>query len=353
MTTDDKRFPRADSGAQRALSDKLWGKFIDLHIHLDGSLSVETVKRLAQMQQINLQGQSNAQLAKRLTVSKDCSDLNQYLEKFEFPLMLMQTGKALEESCYSVLKEQFGQGIFYTEIRFAPQLHLRGELTQDEAVSWVLKGKRRAEKEFGIVCGIILCCMRGSANDAYNAETLKTAKRFLGNGVVAVDLAGAEKLFPTSDYAALFQTARQLELPFTIHAGEADGPDSIWKAVEYGASRIGHGIRAVEDPVLLRELSRLKIPLEICPTSNLNTKVVEKISDYPIMKLIDRGVVVTVNTDNMTVSDTSIIKELTLLSETFQLSETCIYEFLRNAAQSAFASDSTKTELTDKILQSI
>lgn len=332
-------------------SRKLHGKLIDLHVHLDGSLTVDTVKKLAHMQKIDLHQQSDAQLSEKLKAPKDCHDLNQYLERFEFPLMLMQTGAALEESCYSVLKEQHRQGLCYTELRFAPQLHIRGNLTQQEAVSWVLKGKQQAENDFGICCGIILCCMRGASNEEQNIETLKTAQQFLGNGVVAVDLAGAEKLFPTAGYADLFQTARQMGLPFTIHAGEADGPESIWKAVEYGAARIGHGIRAVEDPALMKELACLKIPLEICPTSNLNTKVVDRITDYPLREFMNYHVVITVNTDNMTVSDTSVLHELALLSDAFQVPEAAVYQFLLNAAQSIFAPDYVKKKLIEKILQ--
>lgn len=337
---------------------ELNGKLIDLHVHLDGSLSIDTVKRLAAIQGINISdiAKDDIALLSKLQVSKGCRDLNEYLEKFDFPLMLMQTSAALEESIYALLKEQKEQGLIYSEIRFAPQLHMKNGLNQKEVVEAVLKGRRKAKADFDMDCGIILCCMRG-ADNRLNEDTLYVAADMLKahKSIVAVDLAGAEKLFLTSDYEQLFSQAKELGLPFTIHAGEADGPESIWKALEFGASRIGHGIRAVEDESLMKELARKQIPLELCPTSNLNTKVSDSIEEYPIMKLINTGVKVTINTDNMTVSGTTLAGELMMVKNAFMLSDEYMLKLLVNSADAVFPNpdmeNEFKAKLIDKILQ--
>lgn len=340
---------------------------LDLHVHLDGSLSVDTVRELARMQGISLveadtgtqhtaldMDSMNAQvddniLRKRLQVSADCQDLNEYLTKFDFPLQLLQTPEAMETSVRRLLVQQWQQGLIYSEIRFAPQLHTRRGMSQYEAVEAALEGLYQGMRQTSIRSGLILCCMRGQNNAEMNAETVQVAERYLGNGVAALDLAGAEGLFPTTDYETLFQQAKVKGIPFTIHAGEAAGPESIWAALRYGAARIGHGVRAVEDKKLMQALASSGVTLELCPTSNLNTKVVSKISDYPIKTLMDAGVRVTINTDNMTVSGTTAAEEISQIQQTFHLSDKQVEQLLFNAAEAAFTTAVVKTELRGKI----
>ena len=140
--------------------------------------------------------------------------------------------------------------------------------------------------------GLILCCMRGEDHEA-NIETVRVASKYYGNYVCALDLAGAEALYPTDYFNKEFELAKAEGIPFTIHAGEAAGPESIWRALEFGASRIGHGIRCLEDGALVDYLARHKIPLEICPTSNIQTKVYQSYDEYPVKELLLRGVHVT------------------------------------------------------------
>ena len=345
--------------------------YIDLHVHLDGSLSIDTVKKLAEMQGIDTGADDDEQLKRRLQVSSGCRDLNEYLTKFDFPLELLQTPEALELAVYELMKLQESQGLIYSEIRFAPQLHTRKAMTQRDAAEAALCGRQRFLAENGFVSGetdcgcagmtqeggkkqsgglfgnLILCCMRGENNDKQNFETLDIAADFFDpeGGVTAVDLAGAEGLYPTGGYKKLFERASQLGLPFTIHAGEAAGADSVRMAVEFGAKRIGHGINAVKDKELLRELASEGVTLELCPTSNLNTRVVDNISDYPVCKLIAAGVKTTINTDNMTVSNTNIGKEFGLICDTFGYDEEMRRQFLLNSAEAAFASDKIKKRL--------
>lgn len=324
--------------------------FVDLHLHLDGSLSLSTVKMLAKQQGIPLD-MTDTQLKQLLTVPKGCKDLNEYLTKFVFPLRLMQTEQALEESIYNLLCTLDKQGVMYCEVRFAPQLHMQKGLSQKQVIEAVLKGLEKMESspEYTIKAGVILCCMRGEHNEQQNIETVEEAAKYLNKGVCGVDLAGAEALYPTAQYGELFQRAKNLQIPITIHAGEAAGSESVKQAVHMGAVRIGHGIHAAYDPAVLELLKQRNIVLELCPTSNLNTKVVENILDYPIMEFIKYGVKITVNTDNMTVSDTDIRKEIQILVDTFSIEDGLLRQLLYNAVDAAFTTEEVKEQLKRRI----
>lgn len=313
-----------------------YGK-IDLHLHLDGSLPAETILGLARKDHIELAADTEEGLRPYLTARADCEDLNEYLRCFDIPLMVLQTAENLRIASCELGRDLEEKGLSYAEVRFAPQLHVLRGLTQEEAVQAVLDGFGQVmeERRGRIRLKAILCCMRGK-NCTANMETVLTAARFLGKGVVAADLAGAEGLYPTRDFREEFALARRLGVPFTIHAGEADGPESIWKALEFGAVRIGHGVRAVEDEALMRELAQRGIPLEMCPTSNLQTRAVKSLTDYPLRNFLDRGIRVTVNSDNMTVSDTWAGKEFALLSREYGLTEEEAVKLLKNAKEAAF-----------------
>lgn len=312
-----------------------YGK-IDLHLHLDGSLSAETIFKLAQREDIQLPADTAQGLRPFLTVKRDCESLNEYLKCFDLPLAVLQSAKNLKTAAYELGIELSQKGLCYGEIRFAPQLHRQKGLTQDEAVEAVLLGLHRAVKESNIRLKAILCCMRGADVHDANMETVQTAARFLGKGVAAVDLAGAEALYPTGDYEEEFRLARSLGIPFTIHAGEADGPESIWKALNMGACRIGHGVRAAKDDKLMDELAERGCVLEMCPTSNLQTKAVESLSEYPLREYLNRGIKVTVNSDNMTVSDTWVGKEFAILSQEYGLTEDEAEKLFENAKKAVF-----------------
>lgn len=317
---------------------------MDLHLHLDGSLSVSSVKELAKMQNIELPNDS--ELKKKLTVSPNCHDLNEYLEKFEFPLSLLQTREALSVAVYNLCEELKEQGLIYAEIRFAPLLHTKKGLSIRDAVSACIDGLNQSDFK----AGLILCCMRSDTEKEQNIETIKTAKEFLGKGVYAIDLAGAEGIYPTRDFEDLFTLANELSVPFTIHAGEAAGPESVMAALKLGAKRIGHGVNAVNSPKLLKKLSEEGVTLELCPSSNMQTKIFNSLSDFPLRKLMNAGVKITINTDNMTVSHTTLVNEFELLDSEFLLSENEIKKLLLNSVSACFASDKTKKLLKKIIL---
>lgn len=303
----------------------------DLHLHLDGSLTLPAVRHLATLQHIDIP-EEDAQLRQHLTVSPDCHNLNEYLEKFDFPCQLLQTREAITFAVANLLKELQSSGLSDAEIRFAPQKHTDQGLSQEAVVQAALAGLHQST----MPASLILCCMRGNDNEAANLETLQVASQYLHQGVCAADLAGAEALFPTHQFTTLFAEARNLNVPFTIHAGEADGPRSVWDAIEMGARRIGHGVRSIEDRELLRRLAKDAIPLELCPTSNLQTCVFPSLEQYPLLQLLDAGITVTVNTDNMTVSGTTLQHEFDILANTFRLSEGDIQLLKQNAQQATF-----------------
>ena len=317
---------------------------IDLHLHLDGSLSTDTVRALAEMQGIAIPEEEEI-LNAMLRVSDGCRDLNEYLTKFDFPLSLLQTKGAISEAVYRLKEELRAEGLIYAEIRFAPQLHLLQGLSQREVVEAALEGSRQSS----LPSGLILCCMRLADRSKENCETVRLAAEYRDRGVCLLDLAGAEALFPNECFVEEFALARSFSMPFTLHAGEARGAESVESAIRMGASRIGHGVRSLEDDAVVRLLAERKIPLELCPTSNLNTAVFDDIHAYPIREFLRRGVPVTVNTDNRTVSSTTIHHEWSMLLEAFDFTRDEVYTILRSSANAAFVSDDLRQELLKKI----
>ena len=313
---------------------------IDLHLHFDGSVSLLSARELADMQNISLPS-SDGELRKLLTVSDDCRNLAEYLEKFAFPLSLLQTKEAIEKGMNTLCRELIDSGTIYAEIRFAPQLHVQKGLSQSEVVKAAIKGFKSSK----LLGGLILCCMRGDNNTQENMETVGVAQSFLGKGVLALDLAGNEAAFPTKGYKELFALAKENKVPFTIHAGEADGAASIKAAIDMGALRIGHGVRSVEDKEVLDLLALKQIPLEICPTSNLNTNIYANLSELPLKALFDAGIIVTVNSDNRSVSNTDSNREISILSKEFSLTVEEEKILLQNSVRAAFCDEKTKNKL--------
>lgn len=309
---------------------------VDLHLHLDGSLSAEFVLEQAEKDGIVLPADNVQDLMPYLTVGNTCESLNEYLEKFDLPLSVLQTENALEKSVYDLMKRLDAEGVEYAEIRYAPQLHLQRGLAQEAVVEATLSGLNCAIRDYNIDGKLILCCMRMADNQSANMQTVEVAKRYLGQGVAAIDLAGAEALFPTKNFEQIFRRASMYDIPFTIHAGEADGPGSIRDALKFGATRIGHGVRCIEDSALVDELIKRQIPLEVCPISNAQTKACPDIAHHPILKLLDYGVCVTVNTDNRTVSNTNLNKEFDALYRELHMTDSQKEKLNKNSLSAKF-----------------
>lgn len=309
----------------------------ELHLHMDGALRPQTALELGKALGLDFGVSTVEEMAKKLTVPADCPDLTDYLKTFEIPVALCRYPDALTRIAREVVEDQALLGHTYVELRFAPQQSVSPLMDQAAAIEAAVAGIRQGMADHpGIRVGLILCCMRGADNHAANLETIRLTAKYLGDVVCAADLAGAEALFPTPDFAPEFALAKELGIPYTIHAGEADGPDSIRAALAMGAKRIGHGIHAVEDEELVAQLAREGVTLEICPTSNLQTHVVEDIHDYPLRKLFDAGVRVTLNTDNPTVSGTTLPREIALVQEALGFTDEEIALMQQHAREAAF-----------------
>lgn len=321
---------------------------IDLHLHLDGSVDAQDMFRLAKMSKVELPA-GKEDIRKLLAVEPDCRDLGEYLEKFDLPLQVLQTEECMEFAVYRLLERLRSQGLCRAEIRFAPQLHAQKGLGQEMAVHAAVSGLAQGIRDFGMSAGLILCCMRGAGNRAENMETVAVAEKFLGRGVCAVDLAGNEAAYPTELFSDVFDRARERRVPAVIHAGEAAGAESVRKALELGAVRIGHGIHAMEDEELMARLKDRGISLEMCYSSNLQTRTVGSPREYPLSLFMERGISVTVNTDNMTVSDTDLRREYRLLQERFGLDGGDMRQLALNAAKGAFVTEGERAALEERI----
>lgn len=309
----------------------------ELHLHLDGSLRPETVWELAKEQGVKLPAKSAEEVKYKMEVPEDCKTLEEYLERFDLPLLVLQKADAIERVTFELVEDLANEGVDYAEIRFAPQLSVNGGLTQDEVVEAAIRGAERGMKAYPrIRVGLILCCMRGADNEALNMQTVETAKKYIGDVVCAVDIAGAEGLFPTENFAPVFAKVREYGLPMTIHAGEAAGPDSMKTALSFGTKRIGHGVAAIDDPELIQRLIDENVTLEVCVTSNYHTKVVPAINMHPIHKLLEAGVHVTVNSDNRTCSRTTLQKEKDVLKEQLGFTEEEIEKMQEYAWEARF-----------------
>ena len=322
--------------------------YIDLHCHLDGSINVEIAKKLAELQNIKLPAETDEELKKYIEAPAECESLADFLKCFDLPLSLMQTEKGLEESAYLVAENMYSLGVVYAEIRFAPQLHTKKEMSQKDAVNAVLAGIRRSR----LKANLILCCMRDNENTKENLETLELTKQYLveDGGVVAMDLAGAEELYPLKDFAWLFIKAREYNIPYTIHAGEADGAESVRYAVELGARRIGHGVRIREDEEVLKLVRDKGIFLEMCPTSNLKTHAVLDMSGYPLIDYLNYGIKATINTDDMAIIGTTMSKEFESMEKLIGLTQEYKKQIEENSINAAFTSDKVKEELRKQLL---
>ena len=310
--------------AVRIFSSIFSKKYIDLHCHLDGSITIEIAKKLAALQHMEIK--SDKELEQLLYVPEQCQSLNQFLDCFGYPLSLMQSKEGLSEAVKLVANNIQSQGVIYAEIRFAPQLHT-DEMTQEEAIKAALDGLKKTS----LKVNLILCFMRGN------------------DGVVAVDLAGAEALFPTSKYKDLFAKCKKYGIPYTIHAGEAAGADSVRDAIEFGAKRIGHGTRAFEDPSVVQLIKEKGIFLEMCPTSNMQTKALKNMDDFPFMEYLNNGINVTLNTDDMAIERTTLPKEFEYMEKNFGLNSKQEKKILMNSINAAFTTNDVKEELRKKI----
>ncbi|MNO60981.1 Aminodeoxyfutalosine deaminase [compost metagenome] len=324
---------------------------IDLHLHLDGSVRPQTLLELAETEGLTLPAAKADDLLRFMRVEGDCPSLVDYLSKFDLVLPAMQTAYSIQRTAYEVVEQAAEHNCKYIEVRMGARLHLQKGLSLDEVIEAFVTGLNRGEAAYGVKARGIIICMRNHV-PYDNLEVVEAAARFMGRGVVAVDLAGPENGYPPELHQEVFDLAKKHGIPFTIHAGEAAGADSIYGAVvKLGSNRIGHGVRLKEDMDLLERVREQRIPLEFCPISNIQTKASTSWGTYPIREYFDQGLLITVNTDNLTVSDTNMTKELAVLTDHFQFTLPEIEQIILNSVEAAFLKEEEKRQLYEEIVK--
>ena len=332
-----------------------------LHEHLDGVLRPETIIELAQeAKYTHLPHREPEALAQWFHQGANQGSLAKYLEGFTHTIAVMQTAEALERVAYEQAEDLSKDGIVYFETRFAPVFHTRKGLTHQHVVTAVLKGLARAQKDFGIASGLIICAMR---NMNVSLEMAELAVDFRDRGVVGFDLAGEEGGYPPKKHVDAFHYIQRENFNITIHAGEGFGKESIWQAIQYcGAHRIGHGTRLIDDiavadgrAVKLGDLAQYvldkRIPLEICLLSNVHTGATPSLEQHPFKTLYQEKFRVTLNTDNRLMSDVSLSGELTALADTFGYGWDRLQWFAVNAMKSSFIGFDERLALINDVIK--
>jgi adenosine deaminase len=323
-----------------------WPK-AELHVHLDGAIRPATMLELARSQGVRLPADTPDALAKAMLV-RDAKSLEEYLQKYEITLSVLQSADALERVAYEFVIDAAAEHVRYVEVRYSPLLH-RPALTLSQAIEAPLRGIRRAEGETGTKVGLIACGIR-TRPAAESLELARAAADYRSAGVIAFDLAGAERGYPAREHKAAFAYAAAHGMACTCHAGEGDGPQSIHQALhDCGAQRIGHGTRLAEDPSLLDEVIQRRIPLEMCLSSNVHTHTVASVAEHPFKRYLQRGVIVTLNTDGRLTDGITLTDEYYLAHTALGLSRDELARVVVNACESAFLPDFEKVALVSRV----
>ncbi len=308
----------------------------DLHVHLDGSLRPETILALAAEQGVQLEAESVEGVEALVGAGNDFGSLDEYLKGFALTLSVMQTEAALRRCAFELAEDAHLEQIRYMEVRYAPLLHREKGMRLTHVVESVLDGLRLARERFGIKSNLILCGIRNISSES-SYEMAELAVAYKGRGVVGFDLAGAEANFPAADHRQAFQLVRDNNINCTIHAGEAFGPSSIAQALHVcGAHRIGHGCRLRENGDLLHYVNDHRIPLECCPSSNVQTGAVESLQSHPLKLYADLGLRVTVNTDNRLITKTTVTDELFRVHQALSIPWSDMKSMVLSGFKSAF-----------------
>lgn len=323
---------------------------IELHCHLDGSIRPSTIIDLAKKEGLEIPSTEISEIIDYVKAPESCKSLDEYLERFQLPIQVMQSKENLKRVAFELMEDSALDNVKYIEIRFAPTLHTNKGLTLEEIIQSVLEGMKKAESKYNIHGNLILSCMRHLGAESAS-KTIDAGRNFLGKGVVAVDLAGGENRDFAKEYIEEFKKAKDYGYRITIHAGETAIGENVKDAIELlSAERIGHGIYSRQCREAYELVKKLGITLEMCPTSNVQTKAVNKYEDHPLRNYFNEGIKVTINTDNMTVSDTSMSKEVEVMTKVQKLSEEELKTIYLNSVEASFASEDIKSKLRNYIL---
>ncbi|HMU45646.1 MAG TPA: adenosine deaminase [Chitinophagaceae bacterium] len=317
---------------------------IELHLHLDCSLSFEVVQQIDPS--ITIEEYQSSFIA-----PPKCPDLVDYLTRAVKGFELMQTPEQLRLVTLDVIEQLKNDNVIYAEIRFAPILHLTKGLTPLEVVQSVNDAVTEGIKNTGVEIRLLLCTLRHFTEEQ-SMETVRLAEKFKGKNVVGFDIAGDEAGFPVDNHIKAFRFAHENKICCTAHAGEAKGADSVWETLEQlHPYRIGHGTRSIEDKKLIEFLKKKKIHLEICPTSNIQTNVFDKIEDHPAGKIYNAGVSMSINTDGRTVTPVTLTSEYELLNRIFSWQKDHFFKCNMEAIEHAFIDELIKKKLKEKLIK--
>lgn len=322
----------------------------ELHMHLDGSIRPATMLELARERDVGMPAGTPETLADYMLVS-DAASLEEYLERFVITLSIMQDADAIERIAYECVIDHASEQVRYVEVRFCPLLNTEMGLAPEEVLDAALRGMGRAERAVGastrVRSRLIVCALR-SHTAKHTLEVAELAVAYRNRGVCGFDIAGAEAGNPVSDHKKAFDYVHAMGLPITIHAGEGFGAASIRQALELGhASRIGHGTRLYEDPALQGELRKKGIPLEVCLTSNVQTRVADSIAAHPARSYVQDGIPVVIGTDNRLMSGVDLSDEYASAASAFGLDQTAIIGLARTAFEHAFVTPGERVTLLE------
>ena len=318
---------------------------IELHCHLDGSLRPETIIDIAKKEGIEIPSFDRNEIQREITAPSECKSLNEYLKAFAIPNLVMQSKESLRRITFELLEDAAQENVKYMEVRFAPLLHTARELAVEEIIQSVIDGINDAEEKYDIKGNLILSCMRTMPVDRV-FDVVEKGKEFLGRGVVGIDLCASEDEGFCEKFIEPIALAREYGYRVTIHAGETGIGKNVLDAVELlGAERIGHGVFIKDCVEAYKIVKEREVTLEMCPTSNVQTKAVNSFNEHPIYDFYKDGIKVTVSTDNRTVSDTNMTKEFSILFKEFNITYEDYKQIYSNSVEACFADLDTKEKL--------
>lgn len=322
---------------------------VELHYHVDGSVRPETILELALKENVKLLETELSKFKTYVQVSEECTSLKEYLQKFDLTLAIMQREENIKRIVIELLEDLASQNVKYVELRCSPYLFMKGGLSFEQVVESILSGMMEGKQKFNIKSNLILICMRHHSPKE-SIEVVKKGKKYIGKGVVAVDLAGNEADFPPELHKEAFKLAKEYGYHITVHAGEVAAPKNVITAIkDLYAERIGHGVYAEKDEEAYRLIRECGTAVEVCLTSNVQTHAVEDIKVHPIKSYFEKGIKVTINTDNTTVSNTNLKKEYEILINEFGFSMKDIKAVIMNAVDASFLSEEEKRQLAAEV----
>jgi len=325
----------------------------DLHCHLDGSLRISTILELAEREKVRLPADDPDKLFRLIYAGDVCNSLEDYLKAFDITLSVLQTEEALYRVAFELAEDCARENVRYVEVRYSPMLHTQRGLKLTQIVEAVIQGLRAGERSFGVRSGVILCGIRSISADS-SLRMAELCVAYKNRGVVGFDLAGAEYNYPAKDHKRAFQLILDNNVNCTAHAGEAYGPESIAQAIHYcGAHRIGHGTRLRENGDLLNYVNDHRIPLEICLSSNIQTRAAADYASHPLPFFFNYGIRVTMNTDNRLVTNTTVSKELHLCHLHYGFALEDLKEIIISGWKSAFLPYREKADVLKKVTREL